>query len=56
MVRLKPKLLLLLTMITNRQAYNCFHSDQGHRYPLDPADPDAQALYAMPFAAKIIGY
>lgn len=48
--------LLTLTMIANGQTYNTFHTDQGHRYPLDLTYPDTQALYTIPFAVKGFDY
>lgn len=52
----KIRSLLTLTMIRNDQTHNTFHTDRGHRYPLDSSYSGTKALYAIPFAVKSFDY
>lgn len=43
-------------LLGNSKTFNTFHTDHGHRYPLESYYQDTRVLYDVPFAVKALDY
>ena len=43
-------------LLGNSKTFNTFHTDHGHRFPLDSYYQDTRSLYDVPFAVKALDY